>query len=321
MISERENALRIYSGKESPEYIPTSMSCYKTVMPSCMYERPAGFKDGYDWFGVYWAWDEKTKGYTADPRKAYVVPDIAHWKDTVKFPDLGSIDWDAAAKKDLEGFDKNSKLLRIFLESGPFERLHSLTGFEEAFISMYEEPEAFHELMEAITDFRVEEIRHIGKAYHPDVILNMDDLASATAPFFSLEMYREFIKPYEKRIADAIHENGAYFLYHSCGRMQCFIDDLLEIGVDAFNALTPCNDQEEIMKKYGSRIVVDGGMDSILISTEGVSEEELRCEMRRACDIFGPYQRFIVHPAALIPRNREILLDEAEKYGHQFYCT
>lgn len=109
------------------------------------------------------------------------------------------------------------------------------------------------------------------------------------------------------------------FLYHSCGRMQDFIDDLLEIGVDGFNAVTPCNDQRELMEKYRSHFVVDGGMDSHLINTEGISEERLRKEMRKTCDIFGPYKRFIVHPAAFIMENRKILLDEAEIYGHQFY--
>lgn len=319
MLSERENALRIYSGHEEPEFIPNSMTCYKTIIPSCLKERPVGDRDGKDWFGVYWSWDEKTRGYTADPRIPPVVEELTEWRKFVKIPNLDDLDWDTAAKKDLEGFNREERLLRIFLESGPFERLHSLTGFEEAFIAIYEEPGAFCELMEALTDFRVEEIRQISRAYKPDVILSMDDLASATAPFFSLDMYRSFIKPYEKRIAEAVHETGAYFLYHSCGRMQDFIDDLLEIGVDGFNAVTPCNDQRNLMERYGSRFVVDGGMDSLLINTEGISEERLREEMRKTCDIFGPYKRFIVHPAAFITENRKILLDEADIYGHQFY--
>lgn len=164
MLSERENALRIYSRHGEPEFIPNSMTCYKTIIPSFLKERPAGAQDGRDWFGVYWSWDEKTKGYTADPRIPSVVEELTDWRKCVKIPNLDDLDWDTAAKKDLEGFDRKEKLLRIFLESGPFERLHSLTGFGEAFIAIYEESEAFCELMEELTAFRVEEIRQIGRA-------------------------------------------------------------------------------------------------------------------------------------------------------------
>ena len=319
MLSERENATRIYSGKEMPEYVGIAPCCYKNIIPSCIQERPDGNKNGKDWFGVSWVWDEKTKGYTTNPEQTPVVKDICHWKDYVNFPDLKQIDWIGAAKKDLEDYKPDDGLIRIFLESGPFERLYSLTGFEEAFIAMCEEPEVFCELMDALTTFREKEIYYILQAYHPDVILSMNDLASATAPLFSIDMYREMLKPYEKRIAQAVHKGGAYYLYHSCGRMQAFIDDLLEIGVNGFNALTPCNDQKEIMEKYGSSFVVDGGLNSLLISDETASEEELREEVRRAIDIFAPYGRYILHPASFVPRNREILIDEAQKYGSMFY--
>ena len=301
------------------EYIPTAVSCYKTVIPSGVRERPPWHEDGEDWFGVYWIWDEKTMGHTPDPRRPPVIENICEWDKSLRLPNLDEIDWTSAAKADLEGYDRESSLLRLFLESGPFERLHSLVGFEEALIAMYEEPEAFCGLMSKLTDFRVKLIEYLGSAYRPDVILNMDDLASASAPLFSMDMYRKFIKSYEKRIADAIHAQGAYFLYHSCGRMQDFIDDLLEIGADGLNALTPCNDQKAVMEKYGSRFVVDGGLDSLLISGENTTEEELREEIRRACDIFGPFKRYIIHPASFIPEHKKILLDEAVKYGHTFY--
>ena len=45
--------------------------------------------------------------------------------------------------RDCANYDRENKLVKFILESGPFERLHSLVGFEEAMVSMYTEPEAF----------------------------------------------------------------------------------------------------------------------------------------------------------------------------------
>lgn len=238
---------------------------------------------------------------------------------SLTLPDLDAIDWKASAQKDLKDYDRDEQLLRIFLESGPFERLQSLVSFEASFIHMYEEPEAFLDLMDALTTFRIDLIRRLKENYQPDAIITLDDLGSKNAPLISVDMYREFIKPFHKRLGDAIHEMDMIYIQHSCGNMESFVGDLIDAGVDALNPVQAnCNNQKNILKKYGDKVSIDGGLD-FFVHYDTATEEELRQEVRRACDLFGPYKNFILHDATVVPKNLQIIRDEARKYGRGFY--
>ena len=71
----------------------------------------------------------------------------------------------------------------IFWESGPWERFHALCGFEESLVALYEEPEAVHELMQAITDFKIAMVAKIKEYYNPDIICVLDDFGHQKGPF------------------------------------------------------------------------------------------------------------------------------------------
>lgn len=49
---------------------------------------------------------------------------------------------------------------------------------------------------------------------------------------FIPEIWREFIKPTEKRYAERIHEYGMIYMHHSCGFIQQIIPDLVEIRAE-----------------------------------------------------------------------------------------
>lgn len=319
MLSERENALRVILRNGKPEWVPIAERCMWIMIPSVVWERPKG-TGGKDWFGVEWAYDEVTRGHTPMPGVDYLVKDITKWRDSVVFPDLDAIDWEAAAKKDLEGFDRENKLLTVFWESGPFERVHHLLGFEEALSAMYEEPEAYKELTEAVTDWRIDAMTRCFAAYKPDLVFTHDDLGHAHGPFMSLEKYRELIKPSHKRLFEAIHATGTLVLSHSCGCMQQYIDDLIECGVDVFHPIQAgtVNDREEVARKYGGRIVVQSGL-APLIHEPWRTEDELRKEVREVIDLYAPTGSLVLDLAALAPGASEIMLDEAISYGANYW--
>lgn len=320
MLTQRENALRVIKRTEEyPEWIPVAEDCMWIMIPSVVYERPKG-EGGPDWFGCEWAWDEPTRGHTPLPGAEFVVQDITKWREQVTFPDIDAIDWEAAAEKDLKDFDRENKLLTVFWESGPFERSHHLLGFEEAFVAMYEEPEAYKELTEAITDWRIEAMKRCFAAYKPDLVFTHDDLGHAHAPFISIDFYREFIKPCHKRLFEAIHETGTLVLSHSCGCMEQYIGDLLEIGADILHPLQggTVNNQMEVFEKYAGKAVFQSAFDPLIHEAKS-TEEELRAEVRRVVDLFAPSRSLILDCASLGPGATEILYDEAVKYGADYW--
>ena len=145
----------------------------------------------------------------------------------------------------------------FFWESGPWERLHALVGFQTALESLYTEPEAFKELMQAITDYRVKMIPLIKEHYHPDIIINLDDFGHQKSEFMSRDMFCEFIKPYEKQIYDAMKENGIICCHHSCGKIESLLEDIYDMGAQMVLGLFyPYNDQAAAAERMGGKPAV-----------------------------------------------------------------
>ncbi len=55
--------------------------------------------------------------------------------------------------------------------------------------------------------------------------------------FFSLQMYRDILKPVHLRAVKWAHSRGMYAHLHSCGNINAFLPELLEIELDALNPL------------------------------------------------------------------------------------
>ena len=154
-----------------------------------------------------------------------------------------------------------------------WQRPSLVRGMANFFEDMALNPEFCHYICNVFTDFYVEEYRRAYKASggRIDIFLIYSDLGGQRSPFISLEMLREFVVPYIKRIAVAIHELGAYFFYHSCGMIHTFIPDLIEAGVDILDPIQPCTPSmqpEELSREFGKKLSFHGGIDvqSVLIN-------------------------------------------------------
>jgi uroporphyrinogen-III decarboxylase len=212
--------------------------------------------------------------------------------------------------------------VQYFCESGPFERSHHILGFEGAFMAMYDNPEEYKALIEAIADYKVALLSKIIEAYRSDEVFFQDDLGTAQGPMLSMDMYRKFLWPAHKRIGVAIGANNARYTHHSCGKMEAFIDDLLAAGATVFNPVQNINDQKAITARYANRCSFNIGAADVSASREGSTEDEVRAEVRKTIDTFCPYGNTVV---MAMPTNInsvdkvEIALDEAREYGAWFY--
>lgn len=123
------------------------------------------------------------------------------------------------------------------------------------------------------------------------------DFGTQNSPFISPDMYREFYKPFHKRINDWIHKNTSWkTFYHSCGSIVAFLDDFIEAGVDILNPVqTSARDMDPKMlkEKYGDKLVFwGGGIDTQRTLPFG-TPEEVRKEVKERCQIFGKGGGFV----------------------------
>jgi uroporphyrinogen decarboxylase len=94
------------------------------------------------------------------------------------------------------------------------------------------------------------------------VVAIADDLGIQTGPIFNPEAYRSLYKPFHRELISFIKERTkARIFFHSCGSVEKFIPDLIEIGVDILNPIQVSATNMDIgylKKEYGDDLVFWG---------------------------------------------------------------
>ena len=207
-----------------------------------------------------------------------------------------------------------------------FEQCWYLRGFEQFFLDLVVDKAFAHALLRKVLDIREvmygRFLEEAGK--YLDVIYVADDIAMQSGPMMSLEMFREMIKPYYKEYFTFLKEKTeAKLLYHCCGGVEPFLEDLIEAGIDIINPVQTTAagmDPANLKEKYGDRIVFWGGIDTQRILPKGtpgeVQEETLK--MLRIMGSGGGYVLAAVHNVQPDTPFENILamLDTAFHYRH-----
>jgi hypothetical protein len=326
VLTPKENLLETIKPDGHPDRLVDQYEPFVLVMndPVRMYtsgNRVKG-KTIKDRWGTTIVWPEDQFAamphVTADDK---VLPDITQWRKYVKVPDLvaNATDWSAAiASRD--AVDRGEKLIMSFMGTGIFEESHFLMGFEDALVNFLAEPEAMHELLDAICEYRRTYARLLIENFKPDVILSHDDWGTKTNLFMSPDAWREFLKPlYAKLYAD-FHEGGVIVMHHADSYLEPIVEDLVEIGVDIWQGVLPQNDIPAIQERAGGRLALMGGIDAAVVDRADATEAEIRAETRRACEAYAPGGHFIpcmTYGAigSIYPHVYPIISDEISKYA------
>jgi hypothetical protein len=276
-----------------------------------------------DRFGVTFAWPKgqiSGMSYVTDENK--VIKDITHWRDQLKIPDLRAncTDW-SECLKEKENADREKKMTMCYMANGIFEQLHDLMGFEDTLLNMILEPEAMKDLCEAIGDYRLTFAKLLVENFKPDIILSHDDWGSKTNLFMSPEAFRDIIKPQYEKLYRYLRQEGILIMHHADSYCEPIVDDMVELGIDIWQGVLPQNNIPEIQKKLNGKMLLMGGIDASIVDRENSTEEEIRKEVRRACEEYGPAGGFIPSmtyggpDCCLYPHVEQYVTDEIEKYN------
>lgn len=176
----------------------------------------------------------------------------------------------------------------------PFERAFAMQGMEVFLQNMALNPDFARALLERIADHCKQLMGHFLEALGDDVdIIKIgDDLGTEKSLMISPKMYREMLKPIHADFISFIKERTkAKVFFHSDGDVAPLIEDFIEIGVDILNPIQTSagsmSDLQSLKKRFGSKIVFCGGIDTQGILPFG-SVEDVRQEVRRVMQILGP---------------------------------
>lgn len=321
-LTAKENFRKFFQ-HERGEWFPSfftdaNLAVYLTGMD----ERAPGNRGGKDFFGCTWIYDEVGMAAVPDTSVPPILEDICDWRDVLVFPDLDAVDWEASAKADkVDQYDPDKFNYAMLLE-GPFERLHTLMGFENALCVMLTDPEEVAAFFDRLMEMKCKELEILRKYYKAEAVCFHDDWGTQLNMFFSPATWRELIKPQIKKAVDKCHELGMFFDMHSCGKMDQIIPDFVEIGIDSFQG-QGINDILAAMDKTGNKLsynVTPRYQELEASAAAGSLTEEIVREKVRE-EVMACAQKGIYTPAFVPLRNWwfPIALDEAAKCGKEIF--
>ena len=250
-ITPGENMRMLFEGKTTM-WVPR-FSEFGPMVITANPEYKARMEGGEDMFGIPWETAKGSFGTMVRPGNP-AVKDINRWEEFVKTPDPDTWDWDNNLKQVKKIADPD-RMTDVLFFSGFFERLISFMDFADAAIALIDDDQkpSVHRLFNTLCEI-YEKIIIQYKKLGVDVITFHDDWGSQRSPFFGAGTVREMILPYITRIVQVVHDNGMYFDFHSCGKVETLVPLMIEADMDAWSG-QDINDYEMLKHKYGDKII------------------------------------------------------------------
>jgi len=195
------------------------------------------------------------------------------------------------------------------------------TGTEKAIMMSLDEPEAFSEMIQIITEADVERTRLA--AGHPGVDIITERGWYSSTDFWSPALFDRFLFDHIAALADAAHAGGKKFGYVMTTGIEVLGPRLADAGVDVLYFVDPIDpiaggkpDLNKIRDLLSDRMTLVGGVSSLSLSEE---KPKLEQQVRESIDAFKETNRFILHPVdALFPDTSwsgvENLIEAWKKY-------
>jgi len=239
--------------------------------------------DAYHIYTTKWGVTQKSWKHMASTPEfiAHTVVDPDTWRDAKKrmTPDRDRVPWQMLEKQ-YPVWRERGDFIKAGLWFG-FDTTHSwFVGTERCLFAIAENPEWLSEMYQTELELDLALLDMAWDAgYTFDAIMWPDDMGYKFNQFFSVNTYREFLKPYHQRAIEWAHAKGIKAILHSCGDVNPFVPELVGIGLDGLNPLEvkAGMDPVHIKKTFGDKLVLFGGINAV----KWDKPDEIKDEMSR----------------------------------------
>ena len=208
----------------------------------------------------------------------------------------------------------------LYTAYGPWESTWRHHGFEQLMMSSALEPDYVKDMFAQYANLLIDILQKaIDIDAKPDGLWIMEDLGGTHTTLISNDMYNDLLKPYHKKLADFCHENDMKIFMHSCGKIESFIPDFIDFGLDVLQAIQDNTgmDVVELKKQYGDQLTFFGNIgETKLTGTLEEIEKEIKYKVSGAKKNGG----YIYHSDHSIPdevslKNYKHIMKMLDKYG------
>jgi uroporphyrinogen decarboxylase len=204
-----------------------------------------------------------------------------------------------------------------------FETSWYMRGFEQMLMDVMIDEELVHAIMGRVTDFYVAFFSRVLEAVPAeiDLVFTADDIGDQRGLLMPYERWERMLKPYHRRLNDAIHERGARVIYHTDGSIMDAVGGLVEMGIDVLQALQFSADNMDPLRLksgFGERLCFEGGV-SVQTTLPFGTAEDVRREVQERISVLGRGGGYILGPSHWIqagtpPENIAAMFDTALSY-------
>jgi hypothetical protein len=170
-----------------------------------------------------------------------------------------------------------------------FHAVYGLMGQTRFCYAIYDAPEEVERLLEISGESAARHAQVAAEERLGPLFFIGDDIAYKGTLMFSPQFLRRTFVPMLRRCIEPLHAAGVKVIYHSDGNLWEIMDDLLDVGIDGINPIEPLAGMtlEGLRKRYGSRLILVGGMDCSQLLPLG-TPGEIRAAVRDAMRVAAP---------------------------------
>jgi len=148
-----------------------------------------------------------------------------------------------------------------------------LVGMNDFMMMVYEDRQLVKDIMEVETQHYVKLTKAIIDA-GVDVVWPADDVAFKTGLFLPPKIMKEIWIPRMARIFEPAVNANIPIIFHSDGKIDDIVEDLIEMGLDCLNPMDPYGiNYRDYKKRFGSRLCLSGNVDIEWPLSKGTPEE------------------------------------------------
>ena len=230
----------------------------------------------------------------------YKVKDPESWAKAKErmAPSRDRIDW-ARLDRHYAEWRQRGDWIKGLLWFG-FEVIYSHMVGDALFIAMATQPEWVMDMTTTMLESSIEMLEMVWDAgYHFDEVMWYNDMGYKHAQFMSVDMYRELFKPGDRRAAEWAHSKGLKTYYHSCGDVNPFVPELIDVGIEMLNPLEVKAGMDPLALKarYGDQIAFHGGLNALYYE----HPDDMWAEMERVIPVMKENGGYVIGTDHSIP--------------------
>jgi uroporphyrinogen-III decarboxylase len=162
---------------------------------------------------------------------------------------------------------------------GAFWFPRTLFGIQNHFLSFYDEPVLYHQIINDLADFEIRQMEKIYEICTPEFMTIAEDMSYNNGPMLSGDCFDEFLAPYYRRVVPFIRAHGTKVFVDTDGDVTKMIPWLKGVGIEGILPLERMAgvDVVSIREKHPDLLLM-GAFDKTVMKNGEVS---MRAEFER----------------------------------------